>query len=369
MKNYQKYNLFIFISTISRNIVEVFSSVLLFQMGYKLKYILTFYFLVYIVGILVNIVSLSLTKIIKPKYILVFSSIMFGITFYFLATMQNSFDNLIIYSILFSISSYTYHSLRHYFALRVLDNKKDDKKIAIILIFNYLAVMLSSYIGAYITNRLGLFTTLIITIVISFISIIPISLIKNRNYYTKISISKTLKKMNKKNTIFFFLEQFKVIFLSLQPLYLYLFIDSNLEYIGIFNILIGIASVVFVYVFATRINKQKYFWLLNILFSIILVLKINIYNKYIILVIAFLEGLGMKMYETVSLENIYNEGDNKDITSYLIICEFIFCLVRSVICLLFCLFLDDIKVMLYISILGILISGFIKYDKKYYLRK
>ena len=124
MQNTKKYNIFIFISTIARNIIEVFSAVLLYKMGYSIRNILLFYFLIYFVGIFVNYISLTLTKAINPKYILVFSGIMFGITFYYLSVMPNTIDNLIIYSILFAISSYTYHSLRHYFALKVL-NRRD----------------------------------------------------------------------------------------------------------------------------------------------------------------------------------------------------------------------------------------------------
>lgn len=367
MSNIKKYNLFIFSSTISRNIIEVFSAVLLYKMGYNLKDILLFYFLIYFVGILVNYISINLTKVIKPKYILIFSSIMFGITFIFLEVMTNSIDNLIIYSIIFSISSYSYHSLRHYYALQVLDNKENNKKVGNILILNYLGIILSSYIGAYIINHYGLIVTVIITIFISLISIIPIILIKTKPYNKEVKIKQTISKMNKKNTLFFVFEQFKVIFLSLQPLYLYIYVDHNLEYIGLFNIFLGISSIIFVYFFVRKVNQNKYFIILTTLFVVVLLFKINILNKTVLLIIAFLEGIGTKMYETVSLENIYNEGIDKEVTSYLTITEFIFCFMRGFICLMFYIFIDDIKIMLYICIAGIFLSSFVKHKKSSYL--
>ena len=69
------------------------------------------------------------------------------------------------------------------------------------------------------------------------------------------------------------------------------------------------------------------------------------------------------MYEIVSTTNIYSK-DYKDISSYLILTEFIFCSVRSLICLFFYFFISDVKLMLYICIGGILISGFVRYEYK-----
>ncbi len=223
--------------------------------------------------------------------------------------------------------------------------------------------MLSSYFGAYLTNTCGLITVVLITIFISLLSIIPLLQIKNNTYDYQINYKETIKKMKNRNTTFFFLEQFKVIFLSLQPLYLYIYVKNNLEYIGIFNILTSLASIIFVYFFVRKINQNKYFLLLTSIFSIILIFKINITNKIILLIIAFFEGLFTKMYETVSLENIYYEGINKEVASYLIIAEFIFCFIRGLICLILFIFNFDLKTMLYICIVGIFISGFTKFKR------
>ena len=60
MANYKKYNIFIFLSTVARNIFEIFSSVFLYKMGYNLKEIMLFYFILYFTAILVNYISLKL---------------------------------------------------------------------------------------------------------------------------------------------------------------------------------------------------------------------------------------------------------------------------------------------------------------------
>ena len=155
-------------------------------------------------------------------------------------------------------------------------------------------------------------------------------------------------------------EQFKVMFLMLQPLYLFLYVKKDMEYIGIFNIVMGISSIIFVYFFVRKVKVNKYFWLLNIVFCIVLISKINIINNNFMLIIAFLEGLFSRMYEVVSSENLYNKQiDNT--SSYLIVVELIFCITNSILYLIFYLFNIDVKIILYICIIGIFISGFVRY--------
>ena len=360
MTNGKRYNLFILISTLARNIVEIFSSVILYEKGYSVKDILLFFAILYGFGIVVNIVSIYLGRIIKQKNILIISSLIYGYAFYYLSTMSINLTNLVIYSILLSVGSYTYHAMRHYLALSILP-KDNKKEIGSILICSYIAIIVSSYLGGYITNNLGIMWTLGIVIISSLISIIPIIKLEVKNDKKKIKYD--YKEIKKNKITFFIFEQFKVIFLSIQPLFLYIYAKSDIEYIGIFNALLGVASVLFVYFISRKVNLKKIFWIGNLLFCLVLIFKINITSSSILLIIAFLEGLLTKMYEMVSTTNIYSK-DYKDISSYLILTEFIFCLVRSLICLFFYFFISDVKLMLYICIGGILISGFVRYEYK-----
>ena len=107
MSNIKRYNIFILLSTLARNIVEVFSSVLLYKMGYSLKEILLFYSLVYLTGAITSTIVIYLTKIIKPKYILIVSSIIFSGSFYYMSIMDKTFTNLIIFSIIYGLGEYT----------------------------------------------------------------------------------------------------------------------------------------------------------------------------------------------------------------------------------------------------------------------
>lgn len=354
MTNIKRYNLFILISTIARNIVEVFSSVLLYKMGYSLREILLFFSVLYFTGFITSIITIYLTKVIKAKYILIFSSIIFSFSFYFMSVMDKTIFNLIVFGIIYGVSSYTYHVLRHYYALKAMHNHK-KKEIGSILISTNVAIIFSALIASYIQSKLSL---IVLAIIIIIISVIATFFLFNFNEEKKENEIK-YQHLPKNKFLFFILEQAKVINLSLQPLFLYLYVDNSFKYIGIFNVFLGISSCIFIYFFVRKINDKKCFKYLNILFCLFLILKLNIKSKYLILVIALFEGLGVKMFDIVSAENIYNINNNVNIKGYLITVETIFCLVRCIMCIIG-YFINNIKIILYLSILLIFIVGFIK---------
>lgn len=354
MKKLTLYNVFLFLSNISRNIVEIFSFVYLYQKGYKIKNILLFYSIYYLVGVFISYITVYLTKCIRRKVLLIISGLLYGVSFYYLSVMSMTNYNLVILSIILSTSSFIYHTIRHYYAMNLVD-KVEDKKIASILISAYLPIIFSSILGSYIVDKYSILVSSIIVIILSVISIIPLIFIRDDITNNKIEYSK----INGNKLVFFILEQFKVIFLLLEPIYLYLYVKKSLNYVGTFNILIGISSIIYLYYIAHRININKYFKYINIIFCLVLLLKLNITNKYILLVVALLEGLGIKSFELTSNKNIYNI-ENSNINGYLITCELIFCFLRSIICLIFYLFIDNVKVMLYISLVPIFLISFVK---------
>lgn len=351
MSNNIKYNLFLLVSMLSRNLVEVFSIALLYKLNYSVKEIFLYYSVFFFASIFVNIFTIYLTNFIKSKYILIFSNILFCFSYYFLNNMSYNVKKLIIFALLSSVSSYTYHSIRHYFALKYTDNS--NKEIGNIAIFSFVGIIISSYLGPYLTEKYSLGTTLVIMFIFSLISIIPLLLIKD----TKIKEKIVKIKLNKNRKLFFVFEQSRVLFLLIQPLFLYLYISKDLEYIGVFNIINSIASIIFVYFCVRKININKWFKLFNVLLIIILILKLNIFNKYILLITAFFEGIFIKAYEIVSMKNMYQIKTEK-IKSYIIKAEVIFCLVRSIFMLLFYLFFKNIKLILYVLLIFMFISGF-----------
>ena len=192
MNNNIKYNIFLLISSLSRNLVEVFNIALLYKLGYSIKNIFLYYSIFFFISIFVNIITLLLTNYIKCKYILLFSNIIFCLSYYFLNNMNYNIKNLILFAFISSVSSYTYHSIRHYYALKHTDSS--NKEIGNIAIFSFIGIIISSYLGPFITDKYSLKITIIIIFILSLISIIPLLLIKDTTIKEKIEKGRGMAK-------------------------------------------------------------------------------------------------------------------------------------------------------------------------------
>ena len=337
MKNIKNYYIYIFISTITRNIIDIYSVVYLYKLGFTIKNIIYIYTIVYFLGIFLSELSLTIGNKIGYKYILIASSIITSLTFLIIR-----YDyNLYLIALFLSLSIFTYHPIKHYYGLCFLKNKKE---IGNTLILIYIAYLLASIIAL---NDLKI----IYLVIISIIGIIPVLFIK-KEHPPKII---PCQKIHKQKLNYFIFDQFKIIFILLEPLYLYL-ISSNLSYVGIFNIILTISSIIYVYLLSNKIDITKRYKTINILFTIILILKINILNKNLLLIIAFLEGIGIKTNELVSTMNLYSYHTNS--IGYLILSEKIFCIVRTIILVIIYLLPIDLKLTLYFLITGIFILSF-----------
>lgn len=337
MKNLKSYNIYMFISTFTRNIIDIYSVVLLYQKGFSINNIIGIYAITYFIGSLISTLSIKIGNKIGFKYILIFSSIITSISFYII----NNFLNPYLISLVLSLSIFTYHPIKHYYGINLL---KQKEQIGNTIILTYIATILSSYFAIKEIKVIYL-------IVLSLISIIPTLFIKkeptkNITYPKNIPISK----MN-----FFILDQTKIVFLLLQPLYLYI-LSNTISYVGIFNIVITISSIIYIYKFANKKDIEKYYKYINIIFTIILLLKLNINNKTILLIIAFFEGIGIKTNELISTMNLYQNKTSK--TGYIIISEIIFCLVRGLILSIIYIFKINLKLSLYLLLIGIFLLSF-----------
>lgn len=345
MKNIKFYNIYMFISTFTRNIIDLYSVVYLYKLYPSIKTIIGIYSLIYFLGIFISYLSIKLGNKVGYKYILIFSSIITSITFVVLNNAK--IINTYIVSILLSLSIFTYHPLKHYYGITLL-NKKEKLGISLILI--YLASFFSSY---FVIKDIKP----IILIIITIIGIIPTLLIE-KNIPKKIEYPKNILPSKIQ---FFIFDQFRILFLLLEPLYLYI-ISKTISYVGVFNIIITISSIIYLYFITNNknINIKKYYCYLNILFVIFLLLKLNITNKIILLIIAFFEGIGIKTNELISTMNLYKIKNLKlsEKEGYLIISEIIFCSARAIILFIFYLFNVNLVIMMYILLIGVFILSF-----------
>ena len=337
MKNIKSYNIYMFISTFTRNIIDIYSVVLLYQKGFSINNIIGIYAITYFIGSLISTLGLKIGNRVGFKYVLIFSSIITSMSFYIINHSLNPY----LISLFLSLSTFTYHPIKHYYGINLL---KQKEQIGNTIILTYIATILSSYFAMKEIKVTYL-------IILSLISIIPTLFIKKEKT-KKITYPKSIPR----STInFFILDQTKIVFLLLQPLYLYM-LSNTISYVGIFNIIITISSIIYIYKFANKKDIEKYYKYINIIFTIILLLKLNIKNKTILLIIAFFEGIGVKTNELISTMNLYRNKSAK--TGYIIISEIIFCLIRGLILSIIYIFKINLKLSLYLLLIGIFLLSF-----------
>ncbi len=342
----KNYYLFLFLESFTRGLVDVFSLVLLYEKGFSIGNIYVFLLFKYLFGIISCYFSIRYSY----KFILIVSSLLYGCSYIYLNYMDVNIFSLIIFSLLLSFSDNSYHFVRHLLAITKVSNKKNSN----IILFIYLGVVISSIIGIYIISKSSFLLVSVIIFILSIISIIPIVGFRENkdcllNNYFKV-------KIDRNKYLYSILGQFKVILMELQPLYIYLYINNSIIYVGIFNVIFGVSSLMIVWFILSKFSFSKYkYW--TCLLGCILFFKINIYSKYVLLFIAFVEGILIKIYDTISLNNLYDVGTTY-VREYLLKEEFIFFGTKIVIMGLIILFNLDIKIIIYICIIGISSSGF-----------
>ena len=353
MDSYKKYNLFIFISSFARNLGEIFSGVLLYKMGYSIREIMLFFGVVYFFSIFINVIVIKLDRVISSRIILVFSSLMFSISYYFFSKMGGSLGNLFVFAFLYSLASFSYHPIRHILGIRA--SKGDSVRIGNIVIFTYMGSMLAGLFGGFVFSRWGLFCGALFIFIISFMGIFCFG--GTSKSKGKSSRYKGVRNIGIRRILFFILEQYKVAFLLMVPLFIYLNVDSSFMYIGYVNVFMVISATIFIYFFVKR-DVMGLFPYFNVLLVLILFLKLNISSKGMVLVISFLEGFFLKMYEVCSTKNMYILGSN-DVYSYLMVVETIFSISRTFIFLGGFIMGISLRCFLYICLINIFVSGFL----------
>ncbi|MBQ9854255.1 MAG: hypothetical protein IJO57_04405 [Bacilli bacterium] len=340
MKNIKTYNLYLVISTFTRNIIDLYSVVYLYKLGFNVNNIILVYTIIFLLGILISYLSLKIGNALGYKYILIFSSIITSISFYIL---KNS-TNLFLIAIFLSLSIHTYHPVKHYYGMNLLKEKNIISK-SILLVF------ISSFIASYFVikeiNNLYL-------IIISIIGIIPTLYIKKEPKKEII-----YKKIDRSKIKYFILDQTRVLFLLFEPLYLFI-VANKISFVGTFNIVITISSILYLYFISNKLNLEKNYKYINIFFVIILILKLNIKNKIFLLIIAFFEGIGLKTNEVVSTHMLYKD---KTSLGYLIKSETIFLLTKSIILLIIYIFKIKLVIFMYLLLIGVFLLSF-KYKKR-----
>ena len=339
-----KFNIFSFISTFARSLIEIFVSLYLFKNGFSIKYILIFYLLENLFAIFLSYIFVKLGEKYKYSTVMYIGIISFIILQIVLNNVNNSISYLLIISLLYSMYRRGYWCSRRFYITNVIPQENSSEKFSIILILSQLSSILSGYIGAIFLDNFNMIYLTIISSILLFISVIPLTKIKYKTTNKKIELLKNIKKYDKRNYVAFSLYELNNLLTFLFPIYIAMYIQNSYIMASSVNAINNIAIMLFIFIYGKVIKKKNYFLLSSSLFVIMCATKVFLYN-YFILVIYFFEGM-VKLMQNQSVNKIYFENrNNMDLTHYNLIYQLLECLIR-VIVLIPLLFMNNIRVMI-----------------------
>lgn len=364
MSDLKKYNIFIFITSFAKLLVEIFIPLILYNMSFTIKEIILFLILKYSFCLLFIPVGYFIGKKYSVSTLMILSSIIFSITYIYLSQINRNLTSLIILSILYSSYLMFYWLGRHTYGLSIIEDKKTTDNVSLYNIFTILGGLFSPFIGSYIIEKTSTLTLSTIVLVLMIISIIPLTKIKKIKLNPNTQIKHIIKSFPKTNYIFNTLDQLRYILYTVLPLWIYINIKSKYSYIGILNIITGLGSIIYIYLLSKKMDKNKkdYLSLSLLIMGIIYLLKITITSNLAYLIITLLEGITKSSLDTITLRNTYVYQKNYCITSYIIFTEIINNIARTLFLIIFYIFNIPLKTMLLICILGIFLNVFVKYD-------
>lgn len=364
MSDLKKYNIFIFITSFAKLLVEIFIPLILYNMSFTIKEIILFLILKYSFCLLFIPVGYFIGKKYSVSTLMILSSIIFSITYIYLSQINKNLTSLIILSILYSSYLMFYWLGRHMYGLSIIEDKKTTDNVSLYNIFTILGGLFSPFIGSYIIEKTSTLTLSTIVLVLMIISIIPLTKIKKLKLNPNTQIKHIIKSFPKTNYIFNTLDQLRYILYTVLPLWIYINIKSKYSYIGILNIITGLGSIIYIYLLSKKMDKNKkdYLSLSLLIMGIIYFLKITITSNLAYLIITLFEGITKSSLDTITLRNTYVYQKNYCITSYIIFTEIINNIARTLFLIIFYIFNVPLKTMLLICILGIFLNVFVKYD-------
>lgn len=364
MSDLKKYNIFIFITSFAKLLVEIFIPLILYNMSFTIKEIILFLILKYSFCLLFIPVGYFIGKKYSVSTLMILSSIIFSITYIYLSQINKNLTSLIILSILYSSYLMFYWLGRHMYGLSIIEDKKTTDNVSLYNIFTILGGLFSPFIGSYIIEKTSTLTLSTIVLVLMIISIIPLTKIKKLKLNPNTQIKHIIKSFPKTNYIFNTLDQLRYILYTVLPLWIYINIKSKYSYIGILNIITGLGSIIYIYLLSKKMDKNKkdYLSLSLLIMGIIYLLKITITSNLAYLIITLFEGITKSSLDTITLRNTYVYQKNYCITSYIIFTEIINNIARTLFLIIFYIFNVPLKTMLLICILGIFLNVFVKYD-------
>ena len=143
-------------------------------------------------------------------------------------------------------------------------------------------------------------------------------------------------------------------------MYLFIYVKDTYQTVGLFNLLTNLSIVIFAFYYGKKTNGKKNYLKLSIFLTcLVYIFKANVVSIGLV-IISLLEGIAIKMYEISINKELYTLSKKFEYNNYNLVYEVLCKIFRAFVLIISYLFIDDLKVMIYISVgfilLGILMN-------------
>lgn len=366
--NQKKFSIYIFLSTFARNLIELFIPIILYKYGYSLKEVILYYLFVNIFSVLITHPIIKMSKKYSNKILVIIGFISFFILQILLNNLKYNVYYLIILAFLFALYRRGYWISRRFYNLKIMKKEKISSTYSLISIFNQIAVIISSYIGAILLDFFTINLLNILSMIIYVISMIPLFLLKfnHEKNNIKLDFIGTIKKIPKQNLYLFGSYELINVLKFLFPLYLFIYVKDTYQVVGIINVITNLSIIIFAYFYGKKLDGNKNYLKLSIILTVIVYfLKANS-TFYLLIIISFLEGIFTKMYELSISKEFYVLSKQFEYYNYNYIYEFIQNIFRTIVVLVLFLFGNNLKSMIYIVLLFIILGALLNFKQVKY---
>ena len=365
--NQQKFGIYVFLSTLSRSLIEVFIPVILYKFGYSIKEVLLYYLIVNLVSLFITYPSIYISNKYNNKILSIVGITSFIALQVALNYMVRSIAYLVLIAVLFAFYRRGYWISRRYYNLEIIKDKNIATSYSIIMILNQLAVVVSGYIGSLILDFVSLRVLTIIAIILFALCLIPINMMKfeHEKKQYNLDLKDTIKSIPKSDIYLFGSYELNNVIKFLIPLYIVIYVKDTYQTIGLVTLITNLALLIFTFLFGKKLDKSKsnYLKIAILLTVAIYILKVNSIG-FALFIVSFIEGFVSKMYELSINKEFYTLSKQFEYYNYNLMYEITQNLFRSI--LVFILYITnlDIRNMIYVSLAFVLFGIFLKFKPK-----
>ena len=359
-KDQKRYNIFVFLSTFARQLIELFIPVILYKAWFPLKDIAFYYFGICLSSIILSPIIFKVIRRFGYKTVLISWVVAFVLLQISLANIYFSLWYLLLVSFLFSTYRRCYWIVRRFYNLHVIPDNNISISYSFVSIFNQVWSILSAYIWALLLDFVSVKVLTIISVLLFLISIYPISQIKLGkvvNTDKKLDLMWTLKSIKFSDKYIFASYELMNAIRFFIPLYLVIYVKDTYQIVWILQVITWLATIIFSYLYGKRINKDNVNYLGLSIFFLLLVyfLKVNVW-WIVLALVAFMEWFANKMNDISTNKEIIKLSKNFDYENYNYAYEWLMNILRLFASIVIFFFIDDLKLMIYFLLFVIALS-------------